>query len=84
MALPKFEFRAEDTTNAISVDAVVPTPGSAEAVALGCGCPRIDNGHGRGNGMSDEDGSPLFWVNADCTLHGTTIMDEPASLDSAV
>lgn len=25
-----------------------PNPGSPEAIALGCTCPVIDNGHGRG------------------------------------
>lgn len=42
----------------------VPKPGSADAVALGCTCPVLDNGHGKGRG----DGN--FWVNGDCPLHG--------------
>ena len=39
-----------------------PNPGSREAIALGCRCPVIDNGHGR-NG-------PPFWIRDDCPLHG--------------
>lgn len=41
-----------------------PKPGSDEAVALGCACPVLDNGHGKGRA----DGN--FWVNGDCPLHG--------------
>lgn len=46
-----------------------PNPGSAEAIALGCKCPRIDNGHGRGCGRVREDGTPLFWLSDNCALH---------------
>jgi hypothetical protein len=42
---------------------VKPNPGSDEAIALGCKCPVIDNGHGKGRG----DG--LFWFNGDCPIH---------------
>ena len=42
----------------------VPQPGSDEAVAHGCTCPVLDNGHGKGRA----DGR--FWVNGDCPLHG--------------
>lgn len=41
-----------------------PKPGSDEAVALGCTCPVLDNGRGKGRA----DGN--FWVNGDCPLHG--------------
>ena len=41
----------------------VPTPGSPEAVAQGCTCPVMDNGHGAGRGG-------LFWTSGDCPLHG--------------
>lgn len=47
-----------------------PNPGSAEAIAIGCSCPRIDNGHGRGSGFKNDDGSPAFWVRGDCPVHG--------------
>jgi hypothetical protein len=39
-----------------------PNPGSDAAIARGCTCPRMDNGHGRGiNG--------LFWRSLDCPVH---------------
>jgi hypothetical protein len=47
-----------------------PNPGSDEALAAGCLCPVLDNGHGRGV-YTDEAGNPLFWINAICPIHGT-------------
>ncbi|MDQ0506005.1 hypothetical protein QOZ94_002809 [Xanthobacter agilis] len=45
---------------------IVPSPGSDAAIALGCTCPVLDNGHGRGYmGRSEQ-----FWVSADCPIHG--------------
>lgn len=44
-----------------------PNPGSPEALAAGCKCPRMDNHDGRG--IPSEDG-PLFWINEACPLHG--------------
>lgn len=41
-----------------------PKPGSDEAVALGCTCPVLDNGHGKGRA----DGN--FWISGNCPLHG--------------
>jgi hypothetical protein len=39
-----------------------PNPGSDAAIAIGCTCPVMDNGHGRGiNG--------LFWYSQDCPVH---------------
>lgn len=52
-----------------------PSPGSPEAIALGCRCPVIDNGHGRG-AYIDEDGEPMFWQNAECPLHGIHAHDD--------
>jgi len=46
-----------------------PNPGSIEAIDQGCKCPRMDNHWGAGIGK-DENGEPLFWINADCPLHG--------------
>ncbi len=43
-----------------------PNPGSDEAIALGCTCPVIDNGHGKGSGH----GEGLFWTTEGCPLHG--------------
>jgi hypothetical protein len=43
-------------------------PGSDEALALGCLCPVIDNGHGRGYM-----GQPgIYVMRDDCPLHGFT------------
>lgn len=44
-------------------------PGAKEAIAAGCKCPVLDNGHGQG-AYIDQDGSPVFWFNFDCPLHG--------------
>lgn len=40
-----------------------PNPGSDAALALGCTCPVIDNGHGRG---LDPRG---FWITEGCPVH---------------
>ena len=42
-----------------------PSPGSNEAIALGCTCPVMDNNHGLG-----ENGA--FWISCDCPIHGKT------------
>ena len=47
-----------------------PNPGSPEAVALGCKCPVMDNGHGKGIHDWTGQGRELFWINGDCPLHG--------------
>lgn len=56
---------------AMSTDESAPNPGSSEAIALGCICPVLDNGHGRGywGGMRDEDGELLFSIVIGCPLH---------------
>ena len=41
-----------------------PNPGSDEAVAMGCTCPRMDNGYGRIGG-----GNGPFWITGGCPLH---------------
>lgn len=47
----------------------IPTPGSDEALELGCRCPVLDNAHGRGaRGTSGDDAE--FWISAACPLHG--------------
>jgi hypothetical protein len=49
-----------------------PNPGSPAAVALGCLCPCMENGHGKGAmGGVLHLGSRIFWMNEDCPLHGT-------------
>lgn len=44
-------------------------PGLDEAIAKGCTCPVLDNGHGRGV-FQDENGEWQFWIREDCPLHG--------------
>lgn len=44
-------------------------PGGEEARKQGCRCPILDNARGRG-AYTDAEGKPVFWVSADCPLHG--------------
>jgi hypothetical protein len=44
-----------------------PSPGSKEAIALGCTCPIIDNSNGAGYL-----GSGQFWISETCRLHVKT------------
>ena len=44
-------------------------PGSFEAADMGCTCPVLDNGYGRGCGRVDENGKPQFWITDGCPLH---------------
>lgn len=54
----------------ITENGIVPNPGSDRAVELGCTCPVLDNGRGRGYM-----GQPgIFVFNAGCPLHG---VEEP-------
>lgn len=54
-----------------------PNPGTDDAVALGCRCPVIDNGRGRGymGGAKDENGGTLFVIVADCPLHAPLALE---------
>ena len=47
-----------------------PNPGSIEAAKLGCKCPALDNGWGKGSGYTDDSGDPIFWINEECPIHG--------------
>lgn len=53
-----------------------PPPGSDEAIALGCTCPVLDNGHGKGYRTTTlhVDGTitryAIYTINLDCPLHG--------------
>ena len=51
----------------------LPNPGSAEAVAGGCLCPRMDNCYGNvaPYGTDSETGEGRWVVNAVCPMHGT-------------
>jgi len=57
-----------------------PNPGSPEAIAQGCKCPVLDNGHGLGwlGGVLDEAGQTIFAINGDCPLHGLVVVPRPA------
>lgn len=56
-----------------------PNPGSKQAIALGCTCPVIDNGHGRGYlGQPD-----VFVVTEGCPLHGTDLARFRRAVDNA-
>lgn len=51
----------------------IPNPGSNEAIALGCSCPILDNGHGLGaygGTIKNREGCPIFWYDTLCNLHG--------------
>lgn len=54
------------------IDREIPNPGSPEALGLGCTCPVLDNGHGRGvlGSCCPNSGDPLFWIDEACPLHG--------------
>lgn len=45
-------------------------PGSKESLKDGCTCPVMDNHNGEGSGYFESDGSPVFWFNYECPLHG--------------
>ena len=47
-------------------------PGSPEAIEAGCICPVMDNNHGRGVYIGENE-HPIFWQNMDCPVHGTKI-----------
>ena len=47
----------------------VPNPGSPDAELQGCKCPILDNYSGTGCGRG-ADGNAMFWINADCPMHG--------------
>ena len=49
---------------------VKPPPGSPEATEQGCTCPVFDNCKGRGCGLTDNYGNPLYYINEKCQLHG--------------
>lgn len=47
---------------------IFPAPGSEKAISLGCTCPVLDNGHGKGY---LGDGERFGWVMDErCPLHG--------------
>jgi hypothetical protein len=58
------------------------TPGSPEAVELGCTCPRIDNGHGLGCWGTWDGPAPerAFIIDMACPVHVATIATKDESL----
>jgi len=55
----------------IATDNATPAPGSDEAAKLGCTCPVLDNGHGRGyKGMPG-----IYVYNAACPVHAAQIAE---------
>ncbi len=54
-----------------------PPPGSPEAIAKRCSCPRMDNANGRGylGGVKDADGNTVYVYSAACPLHGNAIVN---------
>lgn len=48
-----------------------PKPGSPEAIRIGCACPIMDNGHGKGwmGGVKDENGETIFVYTVGCPVH---------------
>lgn len=61
-----------------------PNPGSREAAALGCTCPRMDNAHGRGwmGGVKDpETGETIFVYTVGCPVHAAPTPNEPSGTD---
>lgn len=51
-----------------SSNKAIPNPGSDEAVAMGCTCPVLANGRGRGAWNQGKD--PNFWIDGRCPIHG--------------
>ena len=60
----------EQTLGAKMSSSMTPPPGSPEATEQGCTCPVFDNRKGRGCGLTDKDGKPLYYINEKCPLHG--------------
>jgi len=61
-----------------------PNPGSDGALAQGCTCPVMDNGHGRGAAQGRQpNGDPVFWHDGACPLHGIAASLADGSLGDA-
>ena len=54
---------------------VIPNPGTQEARNLGCSCPVLDNGHGKGwmGGVKDDDGETIYVYTIGCPVHAATL-----------
>ena len=59
----------------------IPTPGSDEAIKMGCTCPVMDNNHGTGFFWGND---LCFVYNADCPVHNEEYFnreDEQGEID---
>ena len=59
----------------------IPTPGSDEAIKMGCTCPVMDNNHGTGFFWGND---LCFIYNADCPVHNEEYFnreDEQGEID---
>lgn len=59
----------------------IPTPGSDEAIKMGCTCPVMDNNHGAGFFWGND---LCFVYNADCPVHNEEYFnreDEQGEID---
>jgi hypothetical protein len=63
----------------VTLERLIPNPGSDEAIERGCICPVLDNSHGLGCG--EIDGRPVFVFDIACVLHwkGNWLDREPHS-----
>ena len=52
---------------------MTPPPGSPETTKQGRCSPVFDNCKGRGCGLTDKDGEPLYYINEKYPLHGAVI-----------
>ena len=63
-------MKTKTTITAVQVPAPEKQPpGSPKATDQGCTCPVFDNRKGRGCGLTDKDGNPLYYINEKCPLH---------------
>jgi hypothetical protein len=57
-------------------------PGSDEAIEMGCTCPVLDNGHGKGAWGWGTGDAPVFWISGDCPVH--TSLKEQVELEDSL
>ena len=67
-----------------NLENIKPAPGTLEAEKLGCTCPVLDNGHGRGIPGSH---GRHFWITGGCPIHASLIdmngVEENAELEKS-
>lgn len=60
----------------VDLNEIPPSPGSSDALNLGCRCAVMDNNYGKGMVIGD---SVLYWVHSSCKLHGKDYSFKPFS-----